>query len=134
MSGSKRQESAEPSPKDDALALALAMGMTRSEAATHAGVGERTVYTKLKSPDFKALIADHRRRLNDRTVGLVMRLGPKGVEVLAKLLDHEKPEIQLQAAKYAVGTAIEAGSSDIKDRLAALEARVLVNPNDQRKY
>src|SRR5436309_1649748 len=82
----ERHVSASPDPKTDKLALALARGMTRADAAKEAGMGLRTAYTRLSDPAFRQLVSDHRKRLLDEAAGLLADATGEAVAVLRKLL------------------------------------------------
>jgi hypothetical protein len=115
----------EPKAKDDALALALAQGMTRLEAAKHARMGERTVYTKLQDAAFRTLVSEHRDRIVGQTVGKLTTAGAKATATLVDLLDDDSSAIKLQAARTLLELTVRLGSySELVDRLTALEARV----------
>jgi len=123
--GRKRRETASPDGKDDRLALALAQGLTRSEAALYAGMGERTVYTKLRDPEFLALVNLLRDRLISEAVGKLAASGGPAVARLKGLLESEDEGIALQAAKSLIMLLVKLGSyNDLAARLAVVEARL----------
>lgn len=123
--GRKKRESAEPGGKDDRLALALAEGMTRSEAALYAGMGERTVYTKLQDPAFKALVVRVRDRLINEAVGKLAAGATAAAAELRDLLRSDDEGIRLQAGKALLDRLVKLhGHYDLAERIETLESRM----------
>jgi hypothetical protein len=92
------QESADSQVEDDVLALALARGATRQEAANVAGVSERTVYVRLNDPRFRLRVAEFRRAMIDGAIGKLEVIADKAADVLGQLLEEESPSTRLRAA------------------------------------
>ncbi len=123
--GGNRRETASPGGKDDKLALALAQGMTRSEAALHAGMGERTVYTKLRDPGFLALVNRLRDRLISEAVGKLAASGGPAVARLNQLMASDDERIGFQSANAILSALVKLGGyHDLAVRVAELESRV----------
>ena len=121
--GRKSPETAGPG-KDDLLALALAQGKTQAEAAKEAGIHERTVRRKLADPAFKALVAEHRRRMAEQAYGVLSRAASKAFRQLDALIDDHNPKVALMAARTIGRLLVSVGSyTELADRLAALEQR-----------
>jgi hypothetical protein len=121
----ERHETAAFSAKDERLALALARGLTRSDAARECSVGKRTIYTKLTDPKFRELVAEYRGQLLDVAIGLLADASAVAVAMLIKLLEDPKPEVQLRAACSILDQRISLGKfADIDDRLAEIERRM----------
>lgn len=109
--------------QDEALAAAIAAGQTVGQAAKAAKVSERTVYTRLKDPDFQARVAALREQLVTRTVSRLSALGGRAASTLAKLLkDDVSPGIRCQAAAHILSHLARYRESEaLATRVAALE-------------
>jgi hypothetical protein len=93
------QESADSESQDDVLALALARGATRQEAARVAGLSERTVYVRLGDPKFRLRVAEFRRAMIDGAIGKLATIAEKAADVLGQLLEEESPSTRLRSAQ-----------------------------------
>jgi hypothetical protein len=93
------QESADSESQDDVLALALARGATRQEAARVAGLSERTVYVRLGDPKFRLRVAEFRRAMIDGAIGKLATIADKAADVLGRLLEEESPSTRLRSAQ-----------------------------------
>src|SRR5262249_6991379 len=80
------------------LAVLLAAGRKVKDAASETGLDERTAYSWLASPAFKARIAELRSQMLDRTLGRLTDAACKSVDTLVALLDEESPNIGRRAA------------------------------------
>jgi hypothetical protein len=103
--GTNRHESARFSEKDEALAIALAGGCTRVEAAERAGMGLRTVFTRLKDPDFRQLVRSHRDRMTEEAYGTLARLSSLAFRELEGLILHEDLNAKIAGIRL-VGTML----------------------------
>jgi transposase len=77
--------------EENELLLALACGGTVEAAAKKAGVGERTVYTRLKDPEFQKRLRELRDEMAKRAAGM---LTAAAMEAVKTLLDVQKPNVQ----------------------------------------
>lgn len=107
---------------DNKLILALAAGATVRDAAEQAGVGERTVYRRLADTDFRRAVSEARGRLFDAALGKLAGIAAKAAGTLERLMESDKPNVALGAAK----AALELGPrlrelTELEDRLARLE-------------
>lgn len=109
--------------KDDLIAVCLAKGMKRHEAAAHAKVSLRTVYNKLAKPEFRALLRSHQKQLIDSAYGeLADGLRPI-VRKLKRLAESKDPKIVIAASKTLGALFIRVGVFHAQEeRLTALEA------------
>ncbi len=57
--------------RDDALALSLACGATVEAAARQVGVSDRTVYRRIRDPEFQKRVKEARTDLVRRSAGLL---------------------------------------------------------------
>ena len=108
---------------DHLIVAALAAGSTVRDAATAAGVGERTVRRRLEDPAFRAWVEDARRAAIDLAVGRLAdaaAFAASGLRALAERAESES--VRLGACR----TLLELGlkwreHGAVEERLAALE-------------
>jgi hypothetical protein len=98
MAGSGRKNA------DGQLAVLLAAGLSITKAAAKAKVGERTVYRRLKDPDFRRRVEEARAAMVAKTVGRLAALGNLAVGQLHGLLSRETTgeQVRLGAARAAL--------------------------------
>jgi hypothetical protein len=107
---------------DELLALALAQGKTRADAAAVAGVSERTVYTRLADSDFGRRVSDLRAELVNTSVGRLAAAAATAADTLAELLGAAAPPtVRLAAARAVLDLVRLAFDETIAERLSALE-------------
>ena len=118
---------------DDALLAALAGGATVREAATTAGVGERTAWRRLDEEDFRRRLDEARRQTVRAAVDTLTRASTAAAATLATLLRQEyPPAVRLGAAR----SILELGgrlreSQDVLARIEALEAASAVTARNR---
>lgn len=110
-------------PGDLVLAVSLASGQTREQAAATAGVSPRTVTRRLADPEFCRLVDDLRgatiRAVADRLTAAALA----AVNTLTRLLQARGEPVQLGAAKALIELAARTTeTADLASRIAALEA------------
>lgn len=104
---------------DDALVLALACGATVEAAARQGHVSERTVYNRLREPDFQKRIKEARTDMVRRSAGLLSAASGEAVRTLLALMkESAPPATRLGAAKAVLEIGLK-----IRE-LAELEAEV----------
>jgi hypothetical protein len=103
---------------DDRLAAELAAGKTVRDAATAAGVAERTAHRRLADPGFKAHVADLRGQMVAAAAGQLADGMGEAAGVLRALLGSEDEHVRHKAAVKL----IELGLKVVE--LAELERRV----------
>jgi hypothetical protein len=115
---------------DEALLLALACGATKENAARKVGIGERTVYRRLKDPEF-------RRRLQAVKTDMVQRaasvLTASAMEAVKTLLSLQEGSVSNSVRLGAARTILEQGSrlrelAELEERMTALEQRMTDKP------
>jgi hypothetical protein len=108
--------------KDELLALCLARGQTRREAAKSAKVSIRTVYNRLLRPEFRELVRSHQKQLIDAAYGeMADGLRPM-VRKLRELAENPDAKVQIAAAKAFGALFIRLGFFHAhEDRIRALE-------------
>jgi hypothetical protein len=87
---------------DAALVAALAGGLTVEAAAQKAGVGESTVYRRLREPAFRARLDEARAEVVRGVIGQLSRLGQAAAGVLARLMKDGPEQVQLGATRTAL--------------------------------
>jgi hypothetical protein len=108
---------------DDALLLAIACGATVENAARQTGLHERTVYRRLKSPEFQRRLRDLRSDMLGRTTAA---LTAAATEAVRTLLDLQKSGVQAAVRLGAARAILEIGlklreNVELEARVAALE-------------
>lgn len=110
--------------KDEKIIAALLSTPTIREAAKAAGVGERTIYSRLNDSEFNAKYAEARLGLlKGHTAALQGHLG-KAIEVMAAIMNDTEtpPQTRLNAAESIVRNTLKlTEQTDILDRIKALE-------------
>lgn len=113
------------SEKDVSLAVALAAGGTVTAAAAAAGVNRRTAHRKLRSPEFRRLVADLRGELVGRALGRLADNMTRAADTLAGLLDDPDPRLRLRTARAVLTLGARLRDSvDLTDRVRDLEAEL----------
>jgi hypothetical protein len=110
---------------EDSLLLALACGATVETAARQCGLGERTVYRRLKEPDFQRRLREVRADMLARTSAA---LSAAATEAVRTLLDLQKSGVQPAVRLGAARAILEIGAKlretvDLEARIAVLEDR-----------
>jgi len=111
---------------DDALLLALACGATKENAALKAGVSERTVYRRLKDPDFRQRLQALRSDMVQRAANV---LTASAMEAVKTLLSLQEGTVTNSVRLGAARAILEQGArlrelADVEERLTALERRL----------
>jgi hypothetical protein len=76
--------------KDDTLVVEIARGATREEAAKAARCSVRTVYSRLRDPEFQRRVAELRSETLTRAVAKLNNATGKAAERLSDLLDAKE--------------------------------------------
>jgi hypothetical protein len=84
------------------LALQLAIGKTLRGAARELGVDQKTAQSWARLEEFKSRVERIRARIDDRTIGKMVKVATKAAGILEKLLDDPSPQIRLSAAKLVL--------------------------------
>jgi hypothetical protein len=111
---------------DEKLVIALACGSTVENAARQAGVGETTVYRRLKEPAFQAMLNTARQEMIQRTANMLTAASLESVKTLLRLQGDGVPHaVQLGAAKAIVELGAKLReSAELFARVAALEQQL----------
>jgi hypothetical protein len=111
---------------DETLILALSCGSTIENAARQAGVVDRTVYRRLRDPEFQAKLRAARTDMVERTAAMLTAAAFESVKTLLKLQsDTHTKAVQLGAAKAVLEYGVKLReNSDLMIRVAAIEAQL----------
>ena len=125
--GDRRQDMAENgvlSPRQQRAISALLASKTVSGAAKAAGVGERTIYTWLRDPGFRAALSVAEGDLLDAAVRRLLGLQAAALDTLEQVLgDTEASQaVRLRAAQTVLELTLKMREQrDTEQRLSALE-------------
>lgn len=122
----EKQENSEYgiSTKQQKAIAALLAERTLGAAAKSAGVGERTLYTWLNEPNFKAALRDAEKAILDEVARRLSAGQSLALDTLQKLVTsarHESTKLRASVAWLELSLKFR-DMQDIEDRLTALEA------------
>ena len=107
---------------DNALAVALASGMTVAAAAHVAGVSERTAHRRLADAAFARRVTEIRGEMVSRAVGRMTRGMTAAANTLLALLEAADERVRLGAAKAVLELGVKLReATELEARLLALE-------------
>jgi HEAT repeat protein len=107
---------------DDALALALARGVTLRDAAAEVGVSERTATRRWADPGFRGRVAEFRQDMVARCLGRMADGMTDAADTLRKLLTAESESVRLGAARALLELGVKVrDSAEVGERIAELE-------------
>lgn len=116
------------SHKSDTLAAELAAGRTVRDAATAAGVSERTAYRRLSEHPFAARVAELRAAMVGEALGRLSANMGRAADVLAALLDDDDPGVRQRAAAKLIELGLRVREQvELEGRVRELE-RALERP------
>lgn len=119
---------------DEVLALGLARGLTLAEAATAAGVSERTASRRIAEPEFIARVGQMRSRLIETALGQLADGMAEAAQTLRALLKASNEAIRLGAAKSLLELTIKIqAATEYESRLQSVESRLAKQENGGRK-
>jgi hypothetical protein len=110
---------------EDALLLALACGATVEAAARQCQLSDRTVYRRLKDPEFRSRLQAVRSDMVQRAAGMLTAAAGEAVRTLLALQkESAPPAVRLGAARAVLEIGIRVRElADLEARIAALEAQ-----------
>jgi hypothetical protein len=119
---------------DTKLLMALACGATAEAAARALGVSERTVYRRLKVPEFCKRLQQLRADMVQRTAGALTAAGSEAVRTLLALQkETAPPAVRLQAARAVLELGVKMREIvDLEERVQALEEQLASHAGGQR--
>jgi transposase len=119
----------ELSAKQKRVALLLAAGATRAQAAQDAGVSERAVYNWLRDESFRAYVRAEQARLRGELTSVLRRSVMKAVQVLEAALDGTDEDRKLLAARALLGAGARflalMETAELHERLEKIEQRLV---------
>jgi hypothetical protein len=116
------RESANQVNTDHHLAALLSRGETVEQAAKFVGVTPRTVYRRLATTEFKALMAEFRQIMFAAVAGRMSDALPEATETLRSLLRHDNPNIQYKAAVKLIEFALTTRDhAEVDNRVGKLD-------------
>jgi hypothetical protein len=115
------------------LLLPLACGTTAEQAARQAGVNVRTVFRRLKNPEFRRQIQAMRADMVQRTSGTLTAAGGEAVKTMVELMRSPTPSaVRLAAARAIVELGMKVReTAELEQRLAELEERMAATSADR---
>jgi hypothetical protein len=110
---------------DDQLVVALAAGCSVREAATQAGVSERTAFRRMNDVEFRKRLHEIRRVALEEAIGKLSAAGSTAVDTMLELL---KPDVPVSTRLAAARAVLEFGTrlreaNDFETRLCELEEK-----------
>ncbi|MFL5330040.1 MAG: hypothetical protein ACJ8C4_14135 [Gemmataceae bacterium] len=111
---------------DAPLLLAMACGATVEQAARQAGLSDRTIYRRLKDPEFRKELQAVRDDMVRRSAGMLTAAAGEAVKTLAALMSSGvPPATRLGAARAVLEIGIKVREvSELAERVANLEDRL----------
>src|SRR5262249_23194210 len=111
--------------REDALAVALAAGQTLRDAATAAGISDRTATRRWADPAFRRRVAELRAAAVERATGKMADSVAEAADALRALLAAESESVRLGACRAVLELAVKLREAvELEERVAALERRV----------
>ena len=108
---------------DEALLLALACGATIESAARQVGVGETTVYRRLREESFCQRLDELRSEMVERASSMLTAAAMESVKTLLELQKKDNPAaVRLGAARSVLELGLKLRDAvDLKRRVAELQ-------------
>ena len=106
-------------------ALALAGGAKQTEAASRAGIGERTIRRWLKRLDFKEQVDAAKADMVSRAIAMLADASTEAATTLRGLLQADSESVRLNAAKAIIELGIKLRESEeLAGRVKAIEETI----------
>ena len=106
----------------------LVQGRSIKDAASAAGISERTAYRRLNCPEFTQLIDDAKRAHVEAVGTRLSSILTKSIETVASLMESDSDTVRLKASQLAFEMQqIIAGQLTVERRLSLLESEVLAD-------
>jgi hypothetical protein len=107
------------------LVVALAAGLSITAAAERAGCDRKTVYTRMKDPEFMRLVTEARDQMISRAVGKIARTASQSVDTLRGLLKSKNETVRLGASRAILDVVFKMNEhKELSARLAEVESRI----------
>ena len=119
-------KSPNPPSRRDALALAMAKGLSVAASAREAGCSLQTAFRARKDPKFRERVAELRGQLIDAAVGKLSGAAGEAADQFRTLLADPDSGIRLRAAQSILDRLVTLRShAELEARLTELEARLV---------
>ena len=110
-------------PADERLAVELASGKTVRDAASVAGVAERTAHRRLNDPEFRARVTSLRDEMVSRAAGRLADGMAAAADVLREQLAGTDEGIRHKAAVKLIELGLKVTElAELESRVSELEA------------
>ena len=116
--------------RDTPLLMALACGASPEQAARQCGLSARTVFRRLRQPDFVRELQAVRDDMVRRSAGMLTAAAGEAVKTLVSLMSGAvPPATRLGAARAVLEIGIKVREvTELAERVAALEDRITQPP------
>lgn len=119
---------------DEQLAAALAAGRSHRDAATAAGVSEKTVYRRLKERGFRDRVAELRGAMTAAALGKLTDGMAAAAAALNGLVADADPDVRHRAAVKVIELALKVQErAELEERLGRVE-RLLAGGADDADH
>lgn len=110
---------------DETLAVCVAAGDTVRDAATTAGVSERTARRRMADPHFRDRVAKLRTEMTAQALGRMAARMASAADVLGELLNSDRDSVRLGAARTLIEMGLKLRDTlEVDARITALEEHV----------
>ena len=120
---------------DSALIADLASGVTVRNAAATAGIGETTVYRRLKEPDYRRCVGEAWSEMVGQAVARLSAASTSAADTLKNLLTAESETVRLGAARSILELGLKLREHEgLAVRVALLEAQLVPEPGSTNRW
>ena len=109
---------------DEVIVAELLNSVSIREAAKKLGLQERTIYDRMKKPEFKKLYADARADVISQATARLQNFANQAVSCLALVMSKQEyaPQVRINAADAILRYCLKfSEKADITDKIEALE-------------
>jgi hypothetical protein len=118
---------------DEALALALASGATLRDAASGAGIGERTATRRWADSAFRQRVTELQHEMVARCMGRLTDGMTEAADVVRKLMSADSESVRLAAARTMLDFGMRGWDRlDLEARVQELEQLAASQPGGDR--
>ncbi|MBR6393911.1 MAG: hypothetical protein IKS13_03750 [Ruminococcus sp.] len=109
---------------DEVIVAELLNSVSIRAAAKKLGLQEKTIYKRMKQPEFKKLYADARKEVVEQATARLQNFANQAVSCLALVMSKQEyaPQVRTNAADAILRYCLKfSEKADIADRIEALE-------------
>src|SRR5262249_32444858 len=118
---------------DELLAAALAAGKSHRDAATTAGVSQKTAFRRMQDPAFRDRVREMRASMMAAALGRLTDGMTAASDALHALAPDTDREVRVKAAVKVIELAIKVkDTTDLEERLAKIEQQLAGGTPDAR--